>query len=426
MKSAFYIIFYFRKIKKQNYITILLLLLIYAGVLLCSGFNHVTETNLSNKIFSDSVYAGSLSCRSCHQAIYDSFITTAHNFTSRPAAAEFIKGSFDSGMNQFTYNQFMQVTMEKNDSSFFQTEYIGGTALRKEPFEIVVGSGRKGQTYLYWKQNVLYQLPISYYTPSHSWCNSPGYPKNAPYYDRITTARCIECHGSYAKAEDGSNDFITYFNKQSIIYGVDCERCHGPSANHVAFHTSHPQEKKAEYLLTKKVLSRQQKLDACALCHSGIGTAIKPPFSFFTGDKLSDYSVPRYSPDSVALLDVHGNQYGLLTSSKCFKNSEMNCSSCHNVHQTEINQPAIYSAKCMNCHNQSSHNECTVKHDTDLALGNNCISCHMPALPSKAIFLQLADPKKSSPDYVRTHRVAIYPDISKEFIEENELKTKKG
>jgi hypothetical protein len=46
----------------------------------------------------------------------------------------------------------------------------------------------------------------------------------------------------------------------------------------------------------------------------------------------------------------------------------------------------------------------------------NCIDCHMPKLPSKAIFLQAADADKSSPDFVRTHRIAIYRDATKSFL----------
>jgi hypothetical protein len=87
-------------IKKQHFITLLLLLLVYAGSILCSGYSKSkTVTGVS---FSDSVYAGSASCITCHKAIYDSFIGTAHYLTSRPAAAEFIKGSFDRGQNYFS------------------------------------------------------------------------------------------------------------------------------------------------------------------------------------------------------------------------------------------------------------------------------------------------------------------------------------
>jgi nitrate/TMAO reductase-like tetraheme cytochrome c subunit len=408
-------------IKKQHFITLLLLLLVYAGSILCSGYSKSkTVTGVS---FSDSAYAGSASCITCHKAIYDSFIGTAHYLTSRPAAAEFIKGSFDSGQNYFSYNQFIDVKLEKKEDGFFQTVYINGEPTHKESIDIVVGSGKKGQTYLYWKENLLFQLPVSYYVPTKSWCNSPGYPAGMPRFNRLIPARCLECHGSNAVIEDAGRN-VNYFDKKSIVYGVDCERCHGPSANHVIFHAAHPLEKTGKYVLNEKGLSRQQNLDRCALCHAGIRTPVKPVFSYKAGDRLEDFSLPKYNTDSVAMLDVHGNQYGLLTSSKCFKNSQMTCSSCHNVHGREVNEPALFSQRCISCHNSTVKAECKVKPTAGIVLSENCIDCHMPSLPSKAIFLQLADPSKSTADFVRTHRVAIYPETVKEFIKQSKTKHK--
>jgi Cytochrome c554 and c-prime len=411
-------------IKKQHYITLLLLLLVYAGTMLCSGFSK-TNAIIHAGNLSDSLYAGTASCMKCHKAVYDSFIGTAHYLTSRPAAAEFIKGSFDSGQNHFSYNPFMEIRLEKKDSGFFQTVYINGEVSHSESMDMVVGSGKKGQTYLYWKENLLYQLPVSYYVPTKSWCNSPGYPAGMPRFNRLIPARCLECHGSNAVVEDVGRN-VNYFDKGSIVYGVNCERCHGPSADHVAYHTVHPQEKTAKYILNEKSLSRSQNLDLCALCHSGIRTAIKPTFSYKAGDRLEDFSLPKYNVDSVAKLDVHGNQYGLLTSSKCFINSQMNCSSCHSVHGREVNEPALYSQRCMNCHNGSSQPECKIKPTAGIVLSENCIDCHMPSLPSKAIFLQLEDASKSTADFVRSHRVAIYQEATKEFIKQSKAKRKKA
>jgi len=391
---------------------------------LCSGFNK-SNALVTKYSFEDSGYAGSASCMKCHKAVYDSFIGTAHYLTSRPAAAEFIKGSFDSGQNQYTYNPFINVKLEKSDSGFFQTVYINGAPTHSESIDIVVGSGKKGQTYLYWKDSLLYQLPVSYYIPTKSWCNSPGYPAGMPRFSRLIAARCIECHGSYAIYEDAGRN-VNYIDRNSIVYGVNCERCHGPSATHVQYHLEHPQDKAAKYILNQKGLSRQQNLDLCALCHSGIRTAIKPTFSYKAGDRLEDFSLPKYNTDSAALLDVHGNQYGLLTSSKCFKNSQMNCSSCHNVHGREVNEPATFSQRCISCHNSVTNIECKVKLTAGIVLSANCIDCHMPALPSNAIFLQTEDKSRSTPDFVRSHRIAIYPDAVKEFIRQAKAKQKRS
>jgi len=409
-----------RNFKKQYCITLILLLLVYTGVTLCSGFSK-TASKMPAQSDSASGYAGTASCINCHKAVYDSFIGTAHYLTSRPAAAAFIKGSFEEGQNHFAYNQFMEVKLEKKDSGFFQTVYINGEPGHSEPMDIVIGSGKKGQTYLYWKENLLYQLPVSYYVPTKNWCNSPGYPVGMPRFNRLIPARCIECHGSGAVYEDAGNN-VNYIDKNSIVYGVNCERCHGPSASHVAYHLAHPQEKEGKEILPEKKLNRQQNLDRCALCHSGIRSAVQPTFSFKAGDRLEDFSLPKYNTDSVAGLDVHGNQYGLMTSSKCFQNSQMNCSSCHNVHGREVNEPALFSQRCINCHNSSSKLECRVKTPAGIVLSDNCIDCHMPSLPSKAIFLQLEDASKSTADLVRSHRIAIYPAAVKEFLKQARTK----
>src|SRR4029078_11744663 len=196
---------------------------------------------------------------------------------------------------------------------------------------------------------------------------------------------------------------VDEYDKTQVIYGVDCERCHGPAAEHVTYQTTNPNEKKGKYIINPALLSRQQKLDNCALCHSGLRENSKPSFSFVTGDKLDDYSTPDYKPDSTTQLDVHGNQYGLLTASKCFKMSKMDCSSCHNVQVNESGNTQLFSQRCLTCHNNISHNFSTLPAMESLVLKNNCIDCHMPALPSKKIFIEAAQKGKSTPDLIRTH-----------------------
>jgi len=86
----------------------------------------------------------------------------------------------------------------------------------------------------------------------------------------------------------------------------------------------------------------------------------------------------------------------------------MTCSSPHIVHKTELNQPAIFSQRCIACQNSNTRAECTIQPAKGMLLSQNCIDCHMPSLTSKAIFLQVGNAFKSSADSVRTNRVAIY------------------
>jgi hypothetical protein len=317
----------------------------------------------------------------------------------------------------------MEVMLEQRNGRFFQAAFREGKEIQREPFDIVIGSGRKGQSYLYWSSAKLFQLPVSYYTVLDSWCNSPGYRTDTILFNRRVLSYCLECHSTYAKAAYSSpGDPGDSFDPGQIIYGIDCEKCHGPGAEHVAYHKRHPGEITGMAIINARLLSRQQRLDACALCHSGARAPLKPAFSFTTGDTLEHFSLPEYSGDNVASLDVHANQYGLLTSSKCFRLSQMDCSSCHNVHVNEVNSPALFSQKCMTCHNAATHSTCTMKPAPGLVLSDNCIDCHMPALPSQKILLTMSDASRTVHNLVRTHRIAIYPERTKDYLEKVKLK----
>jgi hypothetical protein len=269
-------------------------------------------------------YAGSEACRTCHSAIYDSFNTTAQYLASGIASKDYIKGSFAKNENMFVYNDSTKVVMEERQAGLYQVAYINGKEERAQRFDIVIGSGKRGQTFLYWRANELLQLPVSYFANVHHWANSPGYPSETIFFDRNIETRCMECHTTFTK------DFVGDYLPNQIVCGVGCERCHVPAAKHIEFHTQNPQEKQGRFITNPASLSRQQRLDVCALCHSGVMQSMKPAFSFLPGDTLSKYFIKNSSRIDSFKLDVHANQYGLLSASKCFRISgTMTCSSCH-------------------------------------------------------------------------------------------------
>ncbi len=368
-------------------------------------------------------FVGSAACQGCHKNIYTTHIKTAHYRDSRPASAATIKGSFKEPRNHFVYNAHMEVHMEEKDGRFFQTALFNGLPMESEAFGIVIGSGRKGQTYLYWDADRLLQLPVSYYTPLDTWSNSPNYPTNIVYFGKRARGQCMECHTSYARVAE-TPDRGTVIDSASILYGIDCERCHGPGAQHVAWHMAHPGELTGRYIVNAARLSRQQQLDACALCHSGFRNEFTPAFSFQVGDTLENYSSAPYDSSATAALDVHGNQYGLLTASKCFRLSDkLDCGSCHDAHINEYGKTEIYSARCVTCHNGAALHSCSMPEVKKMLAKTSrpgrvdCIDCHMPALPSAVITFGVNGKDKPMPDLIRTHRVAIYPDISAQWLQ---------
>lgn len=389
-----------------------------AGVLLfvftCNSFKK--DERLSGVIHpSGEEFAGSETCVKCHQAISESHFQTPHFQTSRPGTAETVKGSFDSGRNVFIISEKLKVVMEKTQAGLSQRAMVDGVEVDRKPIDISLGSGRQGQTYLFWEDNVLFQLPVSYHTPSDTWSNSPGYPTDQILFSRSIEARCLECHNTYFKIGKANKKGET-FDRSQVILGVDCERCHGPAARHVRFHEANPEEKNPKHIINPARLSRKQKLDNCALCHSGIRDNFMPSFSYTVGEDLDNFLFPIHAPDSGATLDVHGNQYGLLTASKCFRMSEMDCSSCHNVHVKETKKTEVFSSRCMNCHKEGSDHFCKQPPVPGLVLSNNCIDCHMPALPSRQVFIRAAA-DKSTPFFVRTHLVGNYEKQVKLFLE---------
>src|SRR5688572_2141976 len=275
------------KIKFRRSVLVLLAI-ITAVFILVKCMDRSNEQKISIAPEGPEEYTNTHKCASCHKEIYDSYLQTAHYFTAQPASEKYIKGSFHKEKNKYRYSPFILLSMEKRDSGFYQVAYFKGEEKKAMRFDIVIGSGVMGQSFLNWRNNQLYQLPITYFTAANQWSNSPGFPNERVLIDRPATARCLECHVSYAKGISGSALEPTEFDRNKIIYGVDCQKCHGPAARHVEYQTKNPQDTIAKYIVNPIKLSRQQQLDICTLCHGGNIQKTKPSFEFTAGKALSD------------------------------------------------------------------------------------------------------------------------------------------
>lgn len=375
---------------------------------------NINTSGIRNVNFQE--FTGEAKCAVCHKKIYENHIHTSHFLTSQPAIEKYIKGSFEKGKNIYPYNDHLFVGMEKRDSGFYEVAYSRGVEKIARRFDIVMGSGAKGQTYLSWKNNELFQLPISFFTAANEWANSPGYP-NRVIYNRPVTSRCLECHSTYANTISAPGREPEEYNHNQILYGVECEKCHGPGAKHVEYQTENPKDTMGKYIINPAMLTRQQSLDLCALCHGGRLQKIKPSFEFIAGDKLSDYFVPDSSGPTVNNIDVHGNQYGMLKESKCFRMSAtMTCVTCHSPHENERGKEALFSQRCMTCHNKEHGTFCKIDPAKVSSISKNCIDCHMPRQPSMSIALILPGNVVPTAALIHTHIISIYPDETKKFI----------
>src|ERR1700749_4129665 len=116
-------------------------------------------------------YVGDDACRSCHADQFASYHQTAHYLTSMAPGHDSILGKFTPGDNILkTANPNLFFRMDEQhadgkEDNFLQTAVAGTpphTNSRSERIAFVIGSGEKGQTYLYWNDDQLFQLPVSY------------------------------------------------------------------------------------------------------------------------------------------------------------------------------------------------------------------------------------------------------------------------
>ncbi len=360
------------------------------------------------------VFAGSASCVTCHKNVVDDYAHANHYKTSSRVSVDSLRKYAAVQHHSFTFPGTGTVNIVQDHEAFLQSWTKDGQNIRSEPMQVAFGSGAKAQTFAYWKENELRQLPLTFYNYMQSWSNSPGYRPDRPDFDRILISGCMECHSSNVKVDieqSGPMQTVQKMDSSTIIFGIDCERCHGPSIDHVRWQTENPQETKARFITSIKSLPRERQLDLCATCHSGTDQDIQRSlFGFKPGDSLSRYFLASYGSGNQ--LDVHGKQMQLLRSSKCFRMSQMTCGSCHSPHNDEKNQARVFTTRCMTCHAQLPHAiEKKMQSDDSFVQGvtsETCITCHMPLQASRIIDVDQRAGEKSIQYMLRTHRIAVY------------------
>lgn len=361
------------------------------------------------------IYAGTNACLKCHPTISNTYTHSNHFKTSSIAAPESISQLIHTTTNndRFYFGDSSYINVHDNT----QTLFAGSQKIRSAGFDIAFGSGEKAQTYGYWVEDTLFQLPLTHLTGPNAWINSPGFPAYRARFNRVIPSRCLECHASFVsfeKVQTGPMQLQDKLDRSSIVYGIDCERCHGPARQHAEYQESHPQEKKAKFIVSISRLTRGRQMDACAACHSGNDQAtLRSLFAFMPGDTLSHFLEPDFGGVPHNEPDVHGKQVQLLMASACYQKSNMTCMTCHDAHGAGERNIAAFVSKCMDCHQGSVHatdvmkeNE-QKKRDFNLEV-STCIDCHMPLQTSKTIYFNNGSESKNIPYLIRTHKIAIY------------------
>ena len=347
---------------------------------------------------------GDSTCVSCHRD-KGSYEGTAHRLTSRHASEATVAGHLTGPKSVLhTPNEALRFRMSADSDGIHQTAIEGrgsDTTSRTERIAYAVGSNRKGQTYLYWRGDSLYQMPVSYWKSLDSWINSPGpgYTEGRANFNRPVAARCLECHATWIESK---NDLqvVNRFDSTGTILGITCERCHAGGREHVARQRSVTRAVRGPAIVNPARLTRERQMDACAQCHGGLGTPKLPSFTYVAGHQLGNFvELPAQPPD--AQVDVHGNQVALLQRSRCYQASQMTCATCHDVHATQRDVKQL-SGKCLTCHQEQS---CKLFPTQGRALAGRCVDCHMPLQSSNLIVSALEGTQRQA--QVRSHWIKV-------------------
>jgi hypothetical protein len=371
-------------------------------------------------------YVGDEVCGSCHEDKIESYRKTAHHLTSQVANKETILGDFLKRSNTVSaLKSNLRFEMEQKGDKFYQTAIWGTRGKtpsgldgdppwsseidcrsRTEKLDLIIGSGGKGQNYVYWKDEQLYQLPVAYSGVYKQWIMSPGYRIGVADFERPIYPRCLECHSTYFEAVYPGPEF-NFYVKTNYVLGISCETCHGPGSLHVERYNSKTSANQGSTIVNPAKLPRDRQNDVCALCHAGAGVELQPAFSYVPGEALDKY-IDLGANDPDAAVDVHGKQGRLLIKSQCYQMSaDLNCSTCHDVHKPRTNL-AKMSQHCLRCH-QTENSVTHAKVEKEIA--NNCIDCHMPLLESNVVQIEI-NGKEVKPRF-RSHWIKVYSEAER-------------
>jgi Tfp pilus assembly protein PilF len=342
----------------------------------------------------DAGYVDPATCTSCHQDVAESFSHTGMaNSIYKPDAAR-MAGDFTGSrplFQQATGNYY--IALRKPDGYYIRRYQLARdgsqTDIVEERIDYVIGSGDQARSYLHRNsEGHLIQLPISWYSEQGGyWAMTPGYDgHDQKDMHGIVSKECIFCHDAYPQREPAAIEASQepVFTRD-LPQGIDCQRCHGPGAQHERAVAAHPADEDLarNTIVNPGRLSRERQLDVCMECHLSTSASqdknisLRPGrdvFSYRPGEPLGDYKLyfDTPAPPNKQSFPIADAAYRLRMSA-CFRSSQMTCLTCHDphdqIHGSEATQH--YIEACDGCHR-------SVKHAVALPAGENCLTCHMP------------------------------------------------
>ncbi len=333
-------------------------------------------------------FSGSGSCIQCHERFYELWSTSYHGKAMQPVngsflATEKIKSSEIFSLEGNTYHIILE------DSAMTMVETSEG---KTHKYDLVWALGGKNVFYFLtsMENGKLQTVPLAFDVRTQSWYNNPesavrhfpeGTPDEAlPWRDRMYTfnTSCYSCHVSQL-----SNNFDLASDSYHTTWkepGINCETCHGPSAEHVrvcmeAGEGRIPDDLK---IIVTSTFTPEQHNASCAPCHAKM-QPITP--SFMSGDRyfdnfdLSTLENSDFYPDGRDLGENY--TYTSWMMNVCASKSDLHCVTCHTSSGRDRFASNPNDA-CLSCHREKVEDVHSHSLHPAGSEGAVCINCHMP------------------------------------------------
>ncbi len=360
----------------------------------------------------DEGFVGSEACRACHSAISEQY--ASHPMSRSLASVGKASALEDWGdAARFTGEDGRIYYAERSGEDFLHHERLedaDGKAIYDQSvrLDFAMGSGRRGRTYFINHGGPMCQSSLGWYANGGRWALSPGYDDAShPRFSRRASVGCLVCHsGRVAVKAESFDQFLDQpFHEESI----GCERCHGPGADHIAWHNKQ-RAFDTDPIVNPRKLDTPRREAVCNQCHlqgeQRVTRLGQDEDRFRPGMFLSDVWISFLKTGELtgeqAVLAV--SQFEQMRESRCYQQSEgqLGCTSCHSPHS--VPQPeqrdAFYRERCLKCHTVTA-SECALPAAERMRQepANSCVSCHMSRLSAADV------PHTSQTD----HRVSKLP-----------------
>jgi hypothetical protein len=390
-------------------------------------------------------YVGSAACQICHPHNHATWHDSYHRTMTQVANEESVIGNFN---NVRLAGKDLDVRLFREGGKFL-VELTRHNPEYTRVFPVVMTTGSHTRQ-AYWMApgdtSLLMVLPYMFLRAEQKWIpRSSAYISPICLHERPELAvmerdlnrwsyGCINCHATHGRPEPIGDETAAPEGRgsatQAAEFGISCEACHGPGAEHVRVNRD-PLRRYRQRLagqadssiVNPAKLPHDRASEVCGQCHAVAmgrndeahqqwlrhGSGYRPgselaadPVRFVVRGRLDLMpDRPANCPDpsttgsfwSDGMIRASGREYNGLLDTPCFQRGQMSCLSCHQMHQAS-NDPrprpewaddqlkvGMYgNSACLQCHERFKNVDQLTAHTHHPAesSGSACYNCHMP------------------------------------------------